>query len=239
MLILPSIDLMNGQCVRLRQGDFSKQTTYNITPISMAEQFKREGATALHVVDLEGARSGKLMQLNSVTAIVAAFGDGVQVGGGVRSRDDVDALLACGVQRVVLGTHIVTHQADIPLWINAYGIGRLVFALDIRLKDNIPYIATSGWKDDSQETLWNILACLPDYSHVLCTDIGQDGMQQGPNFAIYQACIQQYPTLYFQASGGVSCLEDIQTLKRIGVHASIIGKALYENTLSLSEAITC
>lgn len=239
MIILPSIDIINGNCVRLKQGDFAQQTTYNATPAMMAKFFKQEGAKAMHVVDLQGAKNGKLMQLDVIASIVEAFGEGVQAGGGVRTREDVDLLLASGVNRVVIGTRAVTQQHDTSVWLNDYGIDRLVFALDFRLKDSIPCLATSGWQADSQLTLWELLDNLPDFSHVLCTDIGQDGMQKGPNLTMYEFCVQQYPRIHFQASGGIGRLTDIRALNALGLSAAIIGKALYEEKLLLSEAISC
>lgn len=239
MIIIPSIDLINGVCVRLKQGNFAEKTTYKPEPAEMAKHFKNNGAQALHIVDLDGAKNGKLMQLEIMRRIAKEFGFGVQAGGGVRYGDDIEALLAAGVERVVLGTRLVTHPNDIQLFLREYGKERLVFAVDFNIKEQTPVVAVSGWQQESEQTLWDILDNLPSGSHVLCTDIGKDGMQSGPNFRIYQACRQQYPRLHLQSSGGISRLSDIVTLKNIGLSASIIGKALYENNFTLSEAIAC
>ncbi len=157
MIIIPSIDLMNGSCVRLKQGDFAEQQTYEIAPAMMAKRFRQDGARALHIVDLQGAKRGQLMQLQLIASIVAEFGDGVQAGGGVRTDEDIDALLMVGVQRVVLGTRLVTDQNDIQALVNDYSTEQLVFAVDFRLKDNVPYVAMLGWQTDRDRERNNFL----------------------------------------------------------------------------------
>ncbi len=239
MNIIPSIDLIEGACVRLTQGDFLRQTTYSCSPVEMAKRFKAEGAQFLHVVDLLGAKDGAMRQLDWIKSIVDGFGEGIQAGGGIRTKSDADALFKCGVSRVVIGTQVITHQQDLSTWIKAYGVSRLVFAYDFKMYDDMPYVMSRGWQTKSPYMLWDLLSNLPDNAHVVCTDVGQDGMQQGPNVAIYQDIINRYPKLLLQASGGVSAINDIRALKQMKLDACIIGKALYEGCFQLAEALLC
>jgi phosphoribosylformimino-5-aminoimidazole carboxamide ribotide isomerase len=237
MIIYPAIDLKEGKCVRLKQGDFNQTTVYSQDPQTVAQQFKEAGAQWLHVVDLDGAKNRKLSQVELVADIAKIFDGNLQVGGGVRTAEDIERLQAAGAKRVILGSICVSSPETVVEWLDKFGVDALVLALDFRIREGQPYLTTSGWQEESQVQLWDIIQKTPLAKHVLCTDISLDGMQQGPNFACYQAFVLRYPHIHLQASGGIRHVEDIKQLTRLGVKGGIIGKALYEGALNLKEAL--
>lgn len=237
MNVIPSIDIMDNQCVRLKRGDYAAVTAYARSPAEMATLFHNEGATVLHVVDLLGAKHGAITTWDTLEDIVRAFKGTVQVGGGVRTEEEVQRLLSMGVSRVVMGTSALS--SSFSSWLSTYGAEAIVLAVDFKIRNNVPQVAIQGWTQDTTKSVWEILDEYPAIQHVLCTDIGRDGMQYGPNHAFYQMLVQRYPTLLVQASGGVGTVQDLKQLKEMGVAGAIIGKAIYEQTLSLWEAIEC
>lgn len=239
MIIYPAIDLKDGQCVRLKQGDFNQTTIYSQSPQVVAEQFKQEGAQWLHVVDLDGAKNRAISQLDLITDITKIFDGNVQVGGGVRTSDDIEKLLSAGVKRIILGSICVSSPDTVTLWLNKFRPENLVLALDFRIKDNEPVLATAGWQENSHTSLWEIMEKIPMAMHILCTDISLDGMQQGPNIKFYEDFLEHYPHIHLQASGGIRNTDDIKQLDALGAHGAIIGKALYEGNLTLKEALLC
>ncbi len=239
MIIIPSIDIQNGRCVRLAQGDFGKVSQYRLNPADVAVRFSDTGAAVLHVVDLDGAKSGSITQIGCIKSIRKSFKQIIQVGGGIRSDVDIDALFEFGVDRVVIGSSAVLNWQNTTGWLEKYGSDVIVLALDFCLNDGIPYVAIKGWQEKTQTVVWDVLESYPTLKHVLCTDISKDGMQVGPNFGFYKEIKKRYPKIEVQASGGISSMQDILELKTMEVDAAIIGKALYEGKLDLWEAITC
>jgi len=239
MIIIPSIDIQSGNCVRLTQGDFRKVSKYSLSPADVAAQFSDTGASVLHVVDLDGARSGAVSQKDCIKSIRKSFKQTVQVGGGIRSKNDIDELLGFSIDRVVIGSSAVLNTSSTLEWLETYGADTLVLALDFYLDDGMPYLAAKGWKEKTQRTVWEALELYPTLKHVLCTDISKDGMQAGPNFKFYQEMKERYPKVKIQASGGISSVQDILELKRLQIDAAIIGKALHEGKLDLKEIIAC
>ncbi|MDF3055027.1 MAG: hisA [Gammaproteobacteria bacterium] len=239
MIIYPAIDLQAGQCVRLKQGDFDQTTVYSKDPQTIAKQFKAAGAQWLHVVDLDGAKNRTLSQVDLIADIAKAFDGNIQVGGGIRTTEDIERLRAVGVKRVIIGSICVTSPEAVATWIDKFGADALVLALDFRMRDGQPYLTTAGWQEESQVQLWDIIEKIPHAKHVLCTDISLDGMQQGPNFECYKTFIGHYPHIHLQASGGIRHIDDIKQLAMLGARGGIIGKALYEGTLNLKEALSC
>jgi phosphoribosylformimino-5-aminoimidazole carboxamide ribotide isomerase len=232
MEILPAIDLLGGRAVRLHQGRYAEAKVYDDDPPGVARRW-RGIVGRLHVVDLEGARAGHAVQRDMVRAIVAAFGDGVQVGGGVRSLEAVEGYLELGVERVVLGT-AAAEQPELVREIAARHPGRVVVALDAR--DGI--LATDGWEVASTRTAAEVateLASAP-IAAVLYTDIARDGTQVGPNVAATAALARIGPPVL--ASGGVGSLEHLRALAAVpGVVGAIVGRALYEGAFTLEEAV--
>ncbi len=239
MQIYPAIDLKNGQCVRLYQGSYDQVTIYENDPLKTAVSFAEQGAEFIHIVDLDGAKQGHSVNLSIIEQIARETDLTVQTGGGIRSEQQVTDLLAAGISRVVLGSIAAKEIATVKKWLDQYGADKIVLALDIRFDDaGVPRLAVHGWQTATEKSLWDIL---DDYQssalHVLCTDIALDGTLQGPNVKLYQACVDRYPQLQFQASGGISCLNDLTQLAKVPVASVIIGKALYENKFSLRSAL--
>lgn len=239
MRLIPAIDLRDGRCVRLLQGRFDAETVYASDPREVLDGYLSLGATAIHVVDLDGARAGS--QANR--AAIARLADHapprtVQVGGGVRSRAVVDDLLALGVARVVVGSVAVIEPDEVAGWLHDPGAERVVLAFDVRIDDGgTPRLATHGWERQTQTSLWDAVErYLPaGLRHVLCTDVARDGAMSGPNLALYAEAVRRFPVIDWQASGGVSCAADLHALAATGVAAVISGRALLEGRLSAEE----
>lgn len=242
MKIYPAIDLQNGICVRLEQGDFSAPRTYNADPVSVAKQFSESGAGYLHIVDLDGAKAKIPQQLDCILEIASSTSLKIQVGGGIRAKDSVQILLQNGVARVVIGSLAVSNPPLVCEWLQQFGISRITVAVDVRLDvDTMPFATTEGWQKTGGTSLWEVLSNYQSFPNlrILCTDISKDGMLTGPNFSLYEQLVSRYPSFAIQASGGITSLEDLKKLKRIGVESVIIGKALYEKNFTLTEALAC
>ncbi|MDA7742321.1 1-(5-phosphoribosyl)-5-[(5-phosphoribosylamino)methylideneamino]imidazole-4-carboxamide isomerase [Francisellaceae bacterium] len=240
MNIIPAIDLINGKCVRLEKGDFDSVKEYAGSALEVAQSYEAAGAEYLHIVDLDGAKNKALSQSNLIGDICRATKLIVQVGGGVRSLKDVEYLLELGVNRIVIGSLAVKNNAVTKAIISKYGADNIVLALDVNIDaQGAPNIATDGWQTGGDVTLWDAVAIYQDYGlkHVLCTDIVRDGMLEGPSLNLYAECIKKFPSIQWQASGGVSVLGDLNELLKIGASGVIIGKALYEERFRLSEAL--
>ncbi len=239
MQIIPSIDIKNGQCVRLKQGDFQQVSVYNQAPEKIAKNFHDAGAEILHVVDLDGAKNGKLTQIEAIRAIRANFQGIIQLGGGIRTREDCEILQKIGINRMVIGSLAIKNPNLCQAWLKEYGAEKIVLALDFNIRDNYPLVAVSGWQSATDISVWQVCADFPNIKHVLATDIGKDGMQVGPNFGFYQELLAKFPKIAIQASGGVSNYQDLKQLQAMGLSGAIIGKALHEAKITLSEAISC
>lgn len=238
MLILPAIDIRGGRVVRLLQGRFDAETDYGDDPVAQARAFTKDGAEWVHVVDLDGAKDGAVRQ----TAIIAALAGvaRVQAGGGVRVRADVDALLAAGVSRVVVGSVAVAEPETIHEWAGMFGIERLTVALDVTTEGSEQSVLARGWQSDSGVSLWAALDALGvSIRHVLVTDVVRDGAMGGPNLPLIAEIRRRRPDLALQASGGVGSLADLRALAGLGVTGAIVGRALYEGAFTLGEALAC
>lgn len=238
MNVIPAIDLRGGRCVRLLKGDYDRETRYSDDPVSVAESFRALGFERLHLVDLDGARSGEQQHQAVVRRIVAETGMTVQLGGGVRDRTTVAGWLEQGVDRVVVGSVAVRDPAAVRDWLAEFGTERIVLALDVRMgQDGVPALATDGWTRDSGLSLW---ACLDAYRdaglrHVLCTDVSRDGAMAGPNLALYRQFVDCADGLRLQASGGVRGIDDLEALRQLGADAAITGRALLDGAISHEE----
>lgn len=242
MIRIPAIDLRDGRVVRLRQGDYLAETRYPQAPAALAAAYAEAGATHLHVVDLDAARVGSATQRRLIAGIAAVPGLLVQAGGGVRSADDVQALLDIGVARVVIGSVAVRAPDQVIAWAQRFGAERLLIALDTRRDaDAVWRLPVAGWTEASAVELHARLAVFlaAALSDFLITDIGRDGMLSGPNLDLYATLAAQFPSARFQASGGVASLADIRALAAQNCAAVIIGRALLEGRFSLTEALAC
>ena len=240
MHIYPAIDIKQGACVRLYQGSFEQVTHYASDPIALAKSFAKEKPAALHVVDLDGAQQGVSINHDVIAAMVTATGLKIQTGGGIRSREQIEARLAKGIHRVVLGSMAILQQSIVKQWLQEFGAEHIALALDVRVEKNgEPRLLCHGWQTTSDKNLWELLDSYQSAAlkHVICTDVSLDGTLQGPNINLYQACVQRYPNIFFQASGGVHALADLTTLAELSLSGVIVGKALYENKFSLRQAL--
>lgn len=233
MIIYPAIDLYEKKAVRLYQGDYANMTVYSEHPLSVAEDFVRQGATHVHLVDLEGAKTGQTPNLPVVEEIARQTGLFVEVGGGIRSMETVKTYLSAGVSRVILGTAALQDRAFLAEAVAAYG-GKIAVGADVR--DGC--IAVKGWLETSACSLEDFLSQMQaaGVRTVVCTDISRDGAMRGANLALYRRLSAQF-RMDIIASGGVSTLDDVRELQRMGLAGAIIGKAYYTGAIALNQAI--
>lgn len=241
-MIIPALDLIDGQVVRLYQGDYGQVTEYKVDPAEQFNLYHQAGANWLHLVDLTGAKDTSARQLELISQLLASTPAKIQIGGGVRNEQDVIDLLAAGAQRVVIGSTAVKQPQLVKQWMEKYGAEKIVLALDINIDQyGVRRVAVSGWQEDSGVT---IEALLDDYltvglQHVLCTDIARDGTLNGSNVELYIDLCQRYPQVQFQSSGGIGTLADIAALKGSGVAGVIVGRALLDGKFTAQEAFSC
>jgi phosphoribosylformimino-5-aminoimidazole carboxamide ribotide isomerase len=238
MLLIPSIDLRGGHCVRLRQGDFDAETRYPQDPLRLLRRYRELGAPWLHVVDLDGARDGLPANRDTIARLAEERGISLQVGGGVRTRETAGALLSIGVARVVIGSAAVEARDEVARCFNEFGVERICLAFDVKHDAaGTPMLRTRGWRQDGGCSLWDAVDRYTSAGlrHVLCTDIERDGALGGANVELYCTIARRYPSLQWQASGGIATLDDLRALKSAGVAAAISGTALLEDRLPLEE----
>ncbi len=236
MIIFPAIDLRDGKCVRLTKGDFATTKVYNDSPQLMLNEFANSGASWVHMVDLDGAKEGRFVQNELIKDLVAGSNLNIQVGGGIRSEQDIDVLFKAGVKRVVVGSICVSKPDIVKGWLDKYGNEKVVLALDCELDNNdIPLVKTHGWQSGSSQSVWDLLNFYTNAKYVLCTDISVDGMLTGPAFGLYTELQSKFPHISLIASGGVGCNADLQKLRQLNVYGVVVGKAIYEGKISLNE----
>jgi len=238
MKIIPAIDLQDGACVRLYQGDFDKRTEYSNDPTAVARDFQAMGFEHLHIIDLDGAKLGEQKNRRIVAAIAMESDLDIQLGGGIRDRQTITDWLAAGVSRCIIGSLAVNEPETVKSWLEEFGPDNIVLALDVRLDDDKrPILTTHGWTKSSEIDLWQ---CVDSYlddglQHVLCTDVSRDGAMSGPNLDLYRKFIERYPDLGLQASGGVRHVGDLQALSELGAPAAITGRALLDGKINVEE----
>ncbi len=241
-MIIPAIDLIDGQVVRLYQGDYEQKTQYNVDPIDVVNDYADQGASWLHIVDLTGAKDTSKRQLSLIQSMVDTRRMAFQAGGGIRTEQEVAQLLDAGVNRVVIGSLAVKEPALVKKWLATYGPEHIVLALDINIdSQGNKLIATHGWQENSGVSLEDLLDDFSEVGvrHVLCTDISRDGTLAGANTALYQDVAARFAEINWQASGGIGSLSDIDALKPTGVGGVILGRALLEGRFTVEEAIAC
>lgn len=233
MIILPAIDIIGKKAVRLFKGDYEKMTVYNDDPVAVAAEFCAKGAKYVHLVDLEGAKNGGTPNIETVEAIRRSTDMFVEIGGGIRNIETVERYLSVGVDRVILGTAAVTDRSFLCEAIDRYGEK---IAVGVDIKDGL--VAIKGWVEKSDIKGTDFCAELQSLGvkNIICTDISKDGAMQGTNLKLYEA-LKNDLSLDIIASGGVSTLEDVKALKKIGVYGAIIGKAYYTGAIDLTEAL--
>lgn len=233
MILFPAIDIRGGKCVRLIQGDYDQEVVYNDSPTDMAKEWERQGAEFIHVVDLDGAKTGDSLNREAIEKIAKAVEVPVQVGGGIRSMEIVDSHIANGVSRVIIGTAAIQDKQFLKEAVAKYG-AKIAVSIDARNG----FVATDGWTETSEVKAVDLLAELVEIGveTVVYTDIAKDGMLQGPNFQELEV-MNGASTIDIIASGGVSTEEDIRKLREMNMYGAIIGKALYEGKLSLEKVL--
>ncbi|HTY36383.1 MAG TPA: 1-(5-phosphoribosyl)-5-[(5-phosphoribosylamino)methylideneamino]imidazole-4-carboxamide isomerase [Bacteroidota bacterium] len=233
MLVYPAIDLYEGKCVRLRKGDYATQTVYSDSPADVARSYVEHGLNHLHVVDLEGAKQGHLVNQRAIESILNVPGVEAHVGGGIRLRADISYLFLAGARRVVVGSVAVKTPHVVQEWLREFQSERFVIAVDI-LKGSV---AHSGWLAQANLTPATFIDSMTQFgvSYFLCTDIDKDGMLNGPNAALYSTLSKEFPSAHFIASGGITTMADIDNVSGAGCWGAVIGKALYEGRINLGE----
>lgn len=234
MLIYPAIDLYEGRAVRLVKGDYNQKTIYSEDPPSVAADFKAAGAQWIHTVDLEGAKCGGTPNFDMICRIKKESGLFVEIGGGIRNMETVRRYADAGIDRVILGTAAVEDPDFVKEAVQSFP-GKIAVGID--LKDG--YVATRGWLETSSYTASAFLSAMNEIGidTIICTDVSKDGMMQGPNRSLYQELSKTFPHIRLIASGGVSSIEDVKSLKALGLYGAIIGKAYYTHAIDLKEAI--
>jgi phosphoribosylformimino-5-aminoimidazole carboxamide ribotide isomerase len=238
MILIPSIDLRAGRCVRLLKGNFDAETRYDLEPHELLQRYRALGASWLHVVDLDGAKDGRLANRSVIVRLASQRALHIQVGGGVRSAAVVDDLLRNGIDRVIVGSAAVEKPAEVQSWLKKYGAEKIGLAFDVRHDaQGTPRVLTRGWTKQSKLTLWEAIDSYLHHGlkHVLCTDVELDGALQGPALALYGEAVKRYPQIAWQASGGVRSAADLAALAALGAASAISGKALLEELISPSE----
>lgn len=233
--LIPAIDIIGGRCVRLTRGDYSTEKVYADNPVDVACEMEALGFRRLHVVDLDGARSRHVVNLEVLRSITRATRLVVDFGGGVKSDDDLRKVFDAGAALATVGSIAVTDPDRVHEWLRTYGADRLVLGADVR--DG--RISINGWKEESTLELLPFLEgyMLAGMKHVLCTEISHDGMLQGPATALYREVMTAFPDCRLIASGGVACIDDLRRLEAAGVPAAVFGKAIYEGRIDLSQLI--
>lgn len=228
--LIPAIDIIEGKCVRLTKGDYDTKKVYG-DPVEMAVRFQQLGFSRLHVVDLDGAKSRHVVNIDALRGITSATDLTVDFGGGVKTDEDLEKAFAAGAGMVTAGSIAVTNPDKVLSWIGKFGAGRLILGADVRNGK----ISINGWKEDSQEDLIPFLKRYVDAGirNVLCTEISKDGTLEGPAIELYREIMRHYPTLHLIASGGVGCDDDIRALDDAGIPAVVFGKAFYEGKITI------
>jgi phosphoribosylformimino-5-aminoimidazole carboxamide ribotide isomerase len=231
--LIPAIDIIDGKCVRLSQGDYNTQKVYNESPLEVAKEFEANGIRRLHVVDLDGAKSSHIVNYKVLDQLAGHTSLTIDFGGGIKTDEDLTIAFEYGAQMVTLGSIAVKNPDLFKSWLHKFGAEKIILGADV--KDN--RISVNGWKEESQQEL---LPFLDGYTQegirkVLCTDISRDGMLQGPSIDLYKQIMAQFPDMHLIASGGVSGLDDIIRLDEAGIPAVVFGKALYEGRITLKD----
>ena len=233
MLIFPAIDLYEGRCVRLTRGEFSTKKVYGSSPAEMAKTFARKGFTHLHVIDLEGAEQGSIINWDAISSIISASKLKVHIGGGIRNEEDVEKLLSIGANQVILGTVVAESLQSAESFVKRFGSDRIIVAADF----SNGAILSHGWKKKRSYSPLKFMETLNNsgIEYFLSTDVQKDGVLKGPNIEFYKTILSDLPNIKLIASGGVSSISDVQSLKQSGLYGAVVGKAIYENLIELDD----
>jgi phosphoribosylformimino-5-aminoimidazole carboxamide ribotide isomerase len=231
--IIPAIDIINGQCVRLTQGDYNQKKVYNTNPVEVAKSFEDAGIQRLHLVDLDGAKAKHIVNVEVLEGVAKASNLTIDFGGGIKSDEDIKMAFDAGANQITAGSIAVANPDVVNRWMGAYGASKIILGADVKgLK-----IAVNGWQEASSENLFPFLESYlaKGIEYCICTDVAKDGLLQGSSIDLYATILERFPTLKLIASGGVTSIEEIGKLNEIGCHGVIIGKAIYEGKITLKE----
>lgn len=233
MEIIPAIDIIDGKCVRLTQGDYAQKTVYNENPLEVAKEFEAAGVKRLHLVDLDGAKAGTVQNWKVLQSIAANTSLVIDFGGGIKQEKDLAIVFESGAAYATIGSLAVKSPQVFVEWLASYGADKFLLGADVKDRK----IAVAGWLETTELTIMDFLS---DYlgkgvQQVFCTDVSKDGKLEGPSLELYQEILTNFPEAYFIASGGVSSMEDLQALQAIGCSGAIVGKAIYEGRISLED----
>lgn len=233
MKIIPAIDIIDGKCVRLTQGDYSQKTIYNEHPLEVALQFQDAGLERLHLVDLDGAKAGRVQNWKVLETIAGKTNLVIDFGGGIKTEQDLDIVFQSGAALATVGSIAVKDESRFVSWLEKYGPDRFLLGADV--KDEL--IAVGGWLETTQIRIYDFIQSYVQRGIVqlFCTDVSKDGKLEGPSLVLYQTIIEQFPGLHFIASGGVSSVKDLEDLASIGCSGAIVGKAIYEGRIPLKD----
>jgi phosphoribosylformimino-5-aminoimidazole carboxamide ribotide isomerase len=233
MRIIPAIDIIDGKCVRLTQGDYAQKKVYNENPVEVARSFENAGLQYLHLVDLDGAKAGKVVNWKVIEEVNSKTSLQIDFGGGIKTENEIQRLFDIGVKQVNLGSIAVKQPETVYQWITKFGSEKIILSADVKNE----MVQVSGWQESSSKMLSDFVNDFHSHGlqYVTCTDINTDGMLAGPNLDLYKKMVIEFRKVKWIASGGVSNIQDVHTLRTTGVDGVIIGKAIYENRISLHE----
>ncbi|MEQ9377960.1 MAG: 1-(5-phosphoribosyl)-5-[(5-phosphoribosylamino)methylideneamino]imidazole-4-carboxamide isomerase [Imperialibacter sp.] len=233
MDIIPAIDIIDGKCVRLTQGDYDQKKIYNERPVEVAMQFEDAGLTRLHLVDLDGAKAGTVKNWKVLEALASKTSMVIDFGGGIKSAEDVDIVFECGAKLATVGSMAVKNEEIFSDWLEQYGADRFFLGADVKGEK----IAIGGWLETTDIWVYDFMEkyVQKGVTNIFCTDVSKDGLLEGPSVDLYKTLVEQFPDIYFVASGGVSSMEDLEKLKEIGCKGAIVGKAIYEGRVNIAD----
>lgn len=236
MIIIPAIDIIDGKCVRLTQGDYAQKTIYNEDPLEVAKEFEAAGLHRLHLVDLDGAKAGSVKNWKVLESIATNTSLVIDFGGGIKKEEDLKLVFDSGAALATIGSLAVKNESLFLEWIKKYGADKFLLGADVKEEK----IAIGGWLETTDIDIYDFIGKYISHgiTQIFCTDVSKDGKLEGPSLALYQNIIERFPGLFFIASGGVSSITDLDDLKKIGCAGAIVGKAIYENRISVHELKT-
>lgn len=231
--IIPAIDLIDGKCVRLSQGDYAQKTIYNENPLEVAQMFEDAGIKRLHLVDLDGAKAGKVVNQKVLEAIASHTKLVIDFGGGIKTNDSIQSVFEAGANMATIGSIAVKDKELFFSWVKKYGANKIMLGADVKDEK----IAIGGWIESTEISIFDFMQenIQHGVKNIFCTDISKDGLLQGPSIDLYKKIIHQFNDIYFVASGGVSNISDVEELDKIGCNAVIVGKAIYEGRITINE----
>ena len=233
MQIIPAIDIIEGKCVRLTQGDYEQKKIYNEHPLEVAKEFEDAGLKRLHLVDLDGAKAGSVKNWKVLETIASKTKLIIDFGGGIKKEDDVKVVFNSGAALATIGSLAVKNEFEFVKWLLTFGANKFLLGADVKEEK----IAVSGWLETTDVWIYDFIHKYIEHGvrQIFCTDVSKDGKLEGPSIELYKNIISKFPKLHFIASGGVSSIKDLQELKSIGCSGAIVGKAIYENKISLTD----